>query len=311
MELRHLRYFVAVAEELNFRRAAERLHLSTPTLSQQIKDLEDLLGARLLERDTTRVRLTGPGEIFLTEARLVLEQARRAETAVKEAAQGRRGTLRIGNAGPLSHGFMPACLQAFGRRFPEVDVELVEVDLNAQPAAVAAGTIHLGFTLGRDERALAGLQQHLVVSAPLRVVLASAHPLAGRRRIALAELAEQRLLAIGGPKASSHGEFLRRVFAGRGLAIAAPAVVNGYEAFLAMVASGQGVTLLPKMPSLATLEGLTTRPLKESGPDLMLEARAVWPAGRPSPIVANFAEVMRTVRPVPAGDDPAGGPKSR
>ncbi len=303
MELRHLRYFVAVAEELSFRRAADRLHVSTPTLSQQIKDLEDGLGARLLERDTSRVRLTGPGEIFLAEARLVLEQAERAATAAKEAAQGRRGTLRIGNAGPLSHGFMPACLQAFGRRYPEVDVELVEIDLKEQVDAVTAGRIHLGFTLDREERTLAGLQHHLVLSAPLRVVLSTTHPLTARKRLGLAELASQRLLAIGGSRESSHSELLRRVFAAGGVAIPAPAVVNGYEALLAMIASGQGITLLQKMPSLFSLEGVTTRPLKESGPAFVNEARAVWSADQTSPVVANFVEVMRAVRPAPAGAD--------
>jgi len=139
MELRHLRYYVAVAEELNFRRAAERLHVSAPTLSQQIKDLEDLLGVRLMERDTTSVRLTGPGEIFLEGARQLLADSHRVIAATKEAAQGRRGILRIGNAGPLSHGFMPACLQALAKRYPEVDVVLVEIDLNEQAAAVATG----------------------------------------------------------------------------------------------------------------------------------------------------------------------------
>jgi DNA-binding transcriptional LysR family regulator len=299
MELRHLRYFVAVAEELNFRRAAERLHLSAPTLSQQIKDLEDLLGVRLMERDTTSVRLTGPGEIFLEGAKRLIEESHRLIAVTREAAAGRRGTLRIGNAGPLSHGFMPACLQALGKRFPEVDVVLVEIDLNEQAAAIAAGTIQIGFTLRGDERTLEGLQHHLVVHAPLHVVLGKTHPLARQKRIALADLVKERLLAIGGSKVSSHAELLAHVFAKQGLKIAAPRTVNGYEAFLAMVASGQGISLLQKMPSLAALEGLTTRPLKESGPDLMLEARAIWRAGEVPPLVANFVEVLRIVRPAP------------
>ena len=299
MELRHLRYFVAVAEELNFRRAAERLHLSAPTLSQQIKDLEDLLGVRLMERDTTKVRLTGPGEIFLEGAKQLIEESHRLIAATREAAAGRRGTLRIGNAGPLSHGFMPACLQALGKLFPEVDVVLVEIDLNEQAAAIAAGTIQIGFTLRSDERTLEGLQHHVVVRAPVHAVLGKAHPLARQKRIALADLAKERLLAIGGTKVSSHAELLARVFAKHGLKIAALRTVNGYEAFLAMVASGQGVSLLQKMPSLVALEGLTTRPLKESGPDLMLEARAIWRAGEVPPLVANFVEVLRAVRPVP------------
>ncbi|MEO6996204.1 MAG: LysR family substrate-binding domain-containing protein, partial [Lacunisphaera sp.] len=215
-------------------------------------------------------------------------------------AEGRRGTLRIGNAGPLSHGFMPACLQALAKRFPDVDVVLVEIDLNEQTAAVAAGTIQIGFSLRSDERALEGLQHHLVVRAPLCVVLGKTHALARKKRIALADLVNERVLAIGGAKISSHGELVARAFAHRGLKISAPRTVNGYEAFLAMLASGQGVSLLQKMPSLTALDGLTTRPLKESGPDLVLEARAIWRAGEVPPLVANFLEVLRKVCPAPS-----------
>jgi DNA-binding transcriptional LysR family regulator len=298
MELRHLRYFGAVAEELNFRRAAERLHLAAPTLSQQIKDLEDSLGVRLFERDTTSVRLTGPGQLFLDQARLVLAAAHTAATLTREAAQGRRGALRIGNAGPLTHGFMPACLQAFGRRFPDVDVTLVEIDLNEQAAAVAAGALEIGFTLRQDPAGFADLQSLVVMRAQLNVVLSASHPLAKLRAVPIAELAGQRLLAIGGHKVSSHGELLKRVLAGRGVKAAAPRAVNGYEAFLAMVASGQGVSLLQKMPSLGTVEGLKTRPLKETGADLVIEARAIWRAPGDSPLVNNFIAVMRGHRRV-------------
>src|SRR5262249_41089182 len=163
-----------VAEELNFGRAADRLHFAKPTLSQQIKDLEDTLAVRLLERDTTRVRLTAPGETFLAEARQVIAQAERAVAVAREAAQGRRRVLRIGNAGALSHGFMPACLRVFRREYPEVDVNLVEMDLNEHITAVKAGRMELGFTLRRETAGLAGLEHHLVVRSPLRVVLSTA-----------------------------------------------------------------------------------------------------------------------------------------
>lgn len=300
MELRHLRYFLAVAEELNFRRAAEKLHLSTPTLSQQIKDLEETLGARLFDRDTTRVRLTAPGEVLRKEARLVVEQAHRAAAMTKEAAQGRRGTLRIGNAGPLSHGFMPACLRTYARQYPEVDVALVELGLDEQPKAVATGEIQVGFTLQPDAATTHRLGCHLVVSAPLRVLLSTAHPLARQKQIALADLAGHRLLAIGGSKVSSHAELLMRVLATRGVKTVAPRPVNGYEAFLALIASGQGVSLLQKMPSHDSLEGLTTRPIKDSGPDLILEAYAIWSGPAGSSLTDNFMEVLRQVCPKPA-----------
>ena len=293
MELRHLRYFIAVAEELNFGRAADRLHVAKPTLSQQIKDLESTLAVRLLERDTTRVRLTVPGEAFLAEARQLVAQAERAIAVAREAAQGRRGLLRIGNAATLSHGFMPACLQVFRREYPGVDVNLVEIDLNEQITAVKAGRIELGFTLRREPAALAGLNYFLVVRSPLRVVLGTAHPLARKKKIPLADFAREPLLSLGGAKSSSHRDYLSRVLIGRGMKNLSFTVVPGYEAFLAMVASGQGVSLLPKMPSMAAVEGLTTRPLGESGEDLIFEARAVWRRGEPSQVLANLVQVVQ------------------
>jgi DNA-binding transcriptional LysR family regulator len=293
MELRHLRYFIAVAEELNFGRAADRLHVSKPTLSQQIKDLESALAVRLLERDTTRVRLTMPGAAFLAEARQLMAQAERAIAVVHEAAQGRRGLLRIGNAATLSHGFMPACLQVFRREYPGVDVSLVEIDLGEQITAVKGRRIDLGFTLRREPAVLAGLKHHLVVRSPLRVVLDTAHHLARKKKVALADFARESLLSLGGPKASTHRDYLSRVLANRGLKGFSFTIVPGYEAFLAMIASGQGMSLLPKMPSMAAVEGLTTRPLAESGPDLVFEARAVWRTGETSPLLANFVHVLQ------------------
>jgi DNA-binding transcriptional LysR family regulator len=192
---------------------------------------------------------------------------------------------------------MPACLQAFGKKFPDVEVTLVEIDLNAQVAAVAAGAIEIGFTLRKEPAALKGLQHTVVVREPLTVLLSADHPFGKLRRVPIAELAGQRLLAVGGQKISSHSDLIKSVLTMCGVAAGAPRTVNGYEAFLAMVASGQGISLLPRMPSHGAVAGLTTRPLKEAHPALVLEARAVWRDARAAPIVNNFVEIMRAKRP--------------
>src|SRR5262245_60235793 len=127
MELRHLRYFVAVAEALSFRGAAERLRVAQPALSKQIRDLEDECGARLFDRNTSRVRMTDAGAVLLEEARQLLAQANRLPALVRDAAQGRRGRLIIGNIGSLTAGFLPASLAAFHAKFPDVDVTLIEL----------------------------------------------------------------------------------------------------------------------------------------------------------------------------------------
>ena len=152
-------------------------------------------------------------------------------------------------------------------------------------------------TVVAPDRDRSGASNSLTLDAPLRVLLAATHPLARKKKIALADLMTQRLLVIGGAEVSSHAELLQRIFAGRGLKMPAPRAVNGYEAFLAMVASGQGISLLQKTPSLGAIESLTTRPLQESGPDLFLQARALWPDGDTSPLLGNFVAVLRAVRP--------------
>jgi DNA-binding transcriptional LysR family regulator len=223
----------------------------------------------------------------------VIDQANRAQDAVKDALRGTRGALRIGNAGPLSHGFMPHCLRQFAARFPLVDVVLTELDLNEHVPGVASGAIHLGFTLSRQEAGRPGLQRYLVVSTPLRVVLGATHVLARRKRLALDELLGQPLLAIGGMKGSSHREYLLDLFRMRGLKPAPIKSVNGYEAFLAMIASGQGVSLLPRMPSIRAIEGLTTRELTSEKAAVLFEAYAVWREPGAGTVLKNFVEILQ------------------
>src|SRR3954470_17700247 len=120
MELRHLRYFVAVGEALNFRKAAERLRVAQPALSSQIQDLEADVGARLFDRNTAGVRLTDAGGAFLAEVRQILAHAERAGTVAREAARGRRGRLIVGYFAPIFMGLMPGSLKAFREKYPEV-----------------------------------------------------------------------------------------------------------------------------------------------------------------------------------------------
>ncbi len=127
MELRHLRYFVAVAEELSFRRAAGRLHIAQPPLSAQIKQLEEELEVRLLERDSHKVALTAAGAVFLEHARRLLREATEAVFAGKRAARGETGRTSNGFVASLAHGVLPGILRAFRRRYPEVQLQLSEM----------------------------------------------------------------------------------------------------------------------------------------------------------------------------------------
>jgi len=149
VELRHLRYFVAVAEALNYRRAAERLNVTQPALSKQIKDMEAQLGARLLNRNTGGVTLTNAGTVLLEEAKDILERVEMAVVAIREAEAGRGGCLTIGSLGAISASFLPASLAAFRAKFPRVEVNLHESSMPDQISALSAGTIQLGFVIAQ------------------------------------------------------------------------------------------------------------------------------------------------------------------
>src|SRR5882672_9490377 len=141
MELRHLRYFVAVAEELNFRGAAERLHMAQPPLSAQIKSLEDELGVRLFDRTTRKVSLTPPGRVFLEEARAVLAASAKAEQRTREAEQGLAGTLRVGLIAPAANARLAAILRRFRQKFPAVQLSLFDLTSTEQLRRLEAGEL--------------------------------------------------------------------------------------------------------------------------------------------------------------------------
>lgn len=197
MELRHLRYFVAVAEELNFRRAATRLHVAQPSLGRQVRDLEEELGEPLLERDRRRVALTTAGRVFLDKARELLVGAETAIHATREAGRQARGALRIGNVGMLAAPFLPGSLAAFRQRFPCVDVEIFEMTMDEQVDALLAGTIQVGFVVRVPGAPLvSGLQVRTVLSCAVAVALPTRHPRAAARTLPLKSLAAERFLDL-------------------------------------------------------------------------------------------------------------------
>jgi len=299
MELRHLRYFVAVAEELNFRRASERLRVAQPALSSQIKDLEFEVGARLLDRDTGGVRLTDAGSAFLEEARLIVAHAQRAITVAREAAKGRRGRLTVGYFAPIFMGLMPESLKAYREKFPEVDVVLVELPIVDQIAALESGAIQIAFTVAGSTAIPPNVKSVPVAHSTIRVVMRREHRLARARQVALTDLAGEHLLCFSPAKglSSVQGAIMQRVFASRGLKLKPPRQIDGVEAFRATLESGLGVSLIAESGSLSQSDYLVLRPLKETGPDLELELLALWRADQDSQLVDNFIAVMKEIAP--------------
>ena len=192
MELRHLRYFVAVAEELNFRRAAERLHIGQPPLSIQIRALEEEVGARLLERSKRRVSLTEAGSRFLRRAREILAAAGEAVDEARQAARGELGSLRVGFTSSLPYtSILPDLLVAYRRRYPAVELQLKEMFTTDQLVAIAAGRLDVGLVRYVGGALPSGVSVRELGADPLCLVVNAAHPLANRESVRFAELADE------------------------------------------------------------------------------------------------------------------------
>jgi len=184
MELRHLKYFVVLAKELNFRRAAEILRVASPSLSKQIKDLEHELEARLFDRNTKTVKLTSAGVVFLEQAETVLAKANEAVAAVRGAVGGHSGKLSLGMFGPVSGEFLPATLSRFAHAYPQIEVSLKDIGLDEQIAQLENKQIQIAFTVNQaGDPEIPHLEQWTALEREPIVLLSKFHPLARKKSI--------------------------------------------------------------------------------------------------------------------------------
>ena len=294
MELRHLRYFVAVAELLNFRRAAERLRVAQPALSRQIRDLEDQVGTRLLDRNRVGVALTDAGAVFLDEAREIIARVGVAASAAREAAAGRGGRLTIGSFGALSANLLAPALSRFHALYPQVEVHLDDMRMPDQLTALRSGRIQVAFMLDRGEWLGAGdIDSVQVMEGRIAVALGRAHPCAARRSVALADLAGERFLCVGGTDSDEpHVRFTLEILTSRGIRPRPIRRVGSFESLVALVAGNHGVAMLLPIHLLRTSDPLVFRRIKEDGDDLVLRLMAVWRKGTGSQLVANFVGML-------------------
>jgi DNA-binding transcriptional LysR family regulator len=294
VELRHLRYFVAVAEELHFGRAAERLHIAQPPLSRQIRDLEREIGTPLFERGSRGVHLTHAGLAFLPEARLVLAQAERAQRTAQRAARGETGRLRVGFVEAATHsGILPDVLSFFRMHLPSIGLSLLEMDSSQQADALREGRIDLGVLNTPPLDAARWLQSELVYEERLVAALPETHQLAAKTRLALRDLAsESFILRPRSTDPASYDDILARC---RG-ALFSPTVAQeatGWHTIIGLVSAGVGVAFVPE--SLAQLQrpGVVYRPVRDLS--VNVELTVVWKQGERSPVRERFVTTLRAV----------------
>jgi DNA-binding transcriptional LysR family regulator len=292
MEFRHLRYFVAVAETLNYRRAAAHLRVAQPALSKQIKSLEDEIGARLFNRNTGGVTLTDAGAVLLEEARDILERVEMAAVATREAEAGRGGRLAIGSLGTLSASFLPASLAVFRTRFPRVEIDLHEAAMPEQIDALKAGVIQLGFATAELVSIPPEFESTEVLVSRFAVGMSREHRLARKSSVSLAESADEPFLCIGGSTHDLHQKIMEAIFASRKIRHRPFKRVNGFESLVALIAGGHGLSMLLAFPVSRGHDEIVFRPIKEDGEDLIVRLLAVWRKSGRSQLARNFVDVL-------------------
>jgi len=290
MELRHLRYFVAVAEDLSFTKAAGRLHLAQPSLTRQIHNLEEELGVRLLNRSKSRVTLTEEGRSFLADVRRILALATESVLAVQRLSRGEVGQLNIAYLPNFDFELLPESLRAFRQTFPHVALNLFDMTPAEQLRALEARKIDLGFvglppapTVGAIE--CESIAQHRIVA-----VLPLNHPLARKRQLSLGDLETMFFVGMSEKTHPGFREWLNRTCQQAGFT---PRVLQEAElepALMTFVAEGLGVTLAREHIKKLPHPGVVFRPL---APVLKSDYCIAWNRSNDSRALRQYVEIIK------------------
>ncbi|CAN7438516.1 LysR family transcriptional regulator [Variovorax sp. LjRoot84] len=305
MELRHLRYFIVLAEELHFGRAARRLAISQPPLSVAIRQLEESVGAQLFERNSKAVRLTAAGQTLQASARALLRDADEARMEARHVAQGSAGRLRIGFVGAMLYRGLPQALTRFQAAHPAVRVTLAELNSGEQMAELLHDRLDVGFVHTR--RVPAELQYRLLVSEPFVACLPAQHRLAKKRKVALAGLRDESFVLFSRSASPDYHERILSICADAGFWPEVRQEVRHWLAVVSLVSQGMGVALVPDAMRHCALPGAVFRPLE--GASTSSEAYGVWLASPQNVLVPRLLdEVARSLGPRrQSGASPPGG----
>ncbi len=294
MELRHLRYFVAVAELENVSRAAQKLHVSQPGLSRQIRDLEDEIGFQLFERSAKSLRLSRAGKIFLTEARAVLQHAEDAVQKARAAAGGKRGEIHVGYAPSLTVQILPQALRTFQAEFPNVRVALHDLSSEEMLRQLVARKLEVALTVRPPAKTLRGYSFHELACYAMVVAVAPNHPLAKHKALTLQQVAPEPLIGLNRNDYPEYHAETKILFAAIDRRPNFAEEHEGGTSIIAAVEAGRGVALVPS--SLACIVGARVKliPLKPALPPI--QVGALWLKENPSELVKKF---MAAGRPEP------------
>jgi DNA-binding transcriptional LysR family regulator len=294
VELRHLRYFGTVADELHFGRAAERLGISQPPLSTQIRKLEEMLGVRLFDRTSRSVALTDAGEVLRDTLDRVFQALEGALDATLRAAEGETGRVAVAFASSVMFRTLPAWIRAFRDRYPDIELELRELPTGLQLAALQSGELDVGFV--REPPPTPGVAFETVMREPLVVAVSRAHPLANRipegeglSEDRLTDLADEPFVLF--PESLAPGLHAQVMGLCREAGFEPRVVQASRELYttVSLVEAGVGITVVPESIRKMGWSGVRYLPLE--GVETRIDM--AWPAERSRPVVQSFLELVR------------------
>lgn len=310
MDLRQLRYFVAVAEERHFGRAAQRLSMTQPPLSQQIRALEASLGAPLFVRTNRSVELTAVGRQLLPEVRRILADADALPAFAQGLAHGEVGTLSLGFVSTADYGILPPLLREFGERYPRVRLQLLEATSDVQVEALMDGRIDAGLFIPPVPARYANELSYLpIVREPLMLALPAGRGMAvdddnvadarPGAPVSLADFADEPLVIFPRRVAPAFYDIIMGCYAALGLTPRVGQEAIQMQTIVSLVSAGMGVALVPQSLCHLRRTGVTYRALRETS--TLIETGLLWRTAEVTPVLEGFLETARAVAHTPPG----------
>ena len=290
MELRHLRYFVAVAEALSFTKAAAKLRLAQPSLTRQVRNLENEIGVRLLDRANNKVALTEEGRAFLFDSKKLLAMSAESVAAVQRMRHGESSQLNIGYVANIHYGLLPATLGAFRKLYPRVALNLFDMRSAEQFLALDAHKIDLGFVGLRPAPSNDDLHSAIVAHDVMLVALPTRHPLAKNAKIKLSDLAEQFFIGMSAKTHPGAREWLLVTCRDAGFVAKILQEADVETIAIRFVVDGLGMAFMPEQITGMPHEGVVFRPFI---PPLLRESTIAWRADNPSKPLKDYIQIVK------------------
>lgn len=291
MELRQLRYFLAVAEELHFTRAAQRIGIAQPPLSQQIMGLEQELGTPLFVRTKRRVALTPAGEALTVYARRIFNITEQAEKDIRAIAKGTRGSLSVGSVFSALYGLVPPVLSAYHDKWPDVQVSLRELTIDQQVACLIDGSIDVGILRGPvinpHIETMSLFEEHFVA------VMEAGHPLAERSSISISDIETEPLISLMPSVSHNYSSQMLAMLTSRGIALNITHFVADIHTIIALVGAGRGISLVPASFRNLQISRVVYRPIVDATPITTMQL--AWHRDAVSKTLPHFIETVREV----------------